>query len=103
MALKIPCFLCGDLLPIKLTKKDKPVLTCNSCGVQAFIRYPKGIERLNALAENRASLKDNYVLCRECDLAVRRTPEKIRRFLVGRAGIYCPGCGSLLLKASEVE
>ncbi|MBI4455415.1 MAG: hypothetical protein HY644_05895 [Acidobacteria bacterium] len=60
MALKIPCFLCGDLLTIKLTKKDKPVITCNSCGVQSFVRYPRGIERLHALAENRASLKERF-------------------------------------------
>lgn len=103
MAHKIACFLCGHFLPIKLTKKDKPVLICNSCGLQAFIRYPKGIERLDVLARGQASLLADFVVCHGCDVAVRRTPEKIQRPLIGQAGIYCPECDSLLLKASQVK
>jgi hypothetical protein len=102
MAQKVPCFICGDLLAVKLTKKQKPVLTCNSCGVQIFVRYVKGIERLDTLTQGRTSIKGDFVVCRACQVAVRRTKEKIQNPILGRAGIYCPECDALLLKSSEV-
>ena len=45
----IPCFLCGDRLAIKRTKRDKPYFLCDPCGVQAFIRRKKGIRLLRML------------------------------------------------------
>lgn len=42
----IPCWLCGEPVPIKFTKKNKPFLICNNCGVQTFIRYGKAEELL---------------------------------------------------------
>ncbi len=44
----IPCWLCGELIPVKFTKKNKPFLICNNCGVQTFIRYGKAEELLIA-------------------------------------------------------
>jgi len=44
----IPCWLCGELIPVKFTKKNKPFLICNYCGVQTFIRYGKAEELLIA-------------------------------------------------------
>ncbi len=44
----VPCWLCGSPVPVKFTKKDKPYLVCKDCGVQTFIRYDKGEERLTA-------------------------------------------------------
>jgi transcription elongation factor Elf1 len=47
-----PCPLCEQKTLIKVTNKDKygknkiPYIVCNDCGVQMFIRYDKGIERL---------------------------------------------------------
>lgn len=45
----IPCFLCGDLVRVKLTKKDKPYFICEPCGVQVFIRYKPGIKLFRKL------------------------------------------------------
>jgi rRNA maturation endonuclease Nob1 len=44
----IPCWLCGSLIPVKFTKKNKPFLICNNCGVQTFIRYGKAEDLLIA-------------------------------------------------------
>ena len=41
-----PCFLCGDMVEIKYSKRQKPYLVCNSCGVQVFIRGKTGIALL---------------------------------------------------------
>lgn len=38
-----PCFLCGNGIPVKFTKKQKPYLTCDPCGIQIFIRRKEGI------------------------------------------------------------
>lgn len=52
----IPCFLCGRTLKVKMTKSDKPYFICDTCGLQAFIRYKSGIrhftELLYSLAED---------------------------------------------------
>ncbi len=42
----IPCWLCGSAVSVKFSKKDKPFLICNNCGVQTFIRYGKAEELL---------------------------------------------------------
>lgn len=42
----IPCWLCGEAVEVKFSKKDKPYLVCKSCGVQTFIRYDKAEELL---------------------------------------------------------
>ena len=46
MSWVIPCWLCDSLIAIKFTKKNKPCLICNNCGVQTFIRYGKAEELL---------------------------------------------------------
>ena len=46
-----PCPLCGAGLPILISKRNKPYCTCNSCGVQIFVRGKAGISRLFKLAE----------------------------------------------------
>ena len=44
----IPCWLCGDPVQVKFSRKDKPYLICDSCGVQTFIRYGKAEDLLIA-------------------------------------------------------
>lgn len=39
----IHCWLCEDICPIKITRKQKPYYICNHCGIQMFIRYSEGI------------------------------------------------------------
>lgn len=56
-----PCFLCGDLVQIKYSKRQKPYLVCNSCGVQIFIRGLPGIARLEKWKNTEIIQKDpNY-------------------------------------------
>jgi hypothetical protein len=38
----IPCFLCGNGLEVKSSKRNKPYLICDWCGVQTFIRGQGG-------------------------------------------------------------
>lgn len=49
----LPCPLCERDLNIKLSKKNKPYVVCDLCGVQLFIRKKEGINILiNYLQEN---------------------------------------------------
>ena len=41
------CPLCENMLEIKMTKKNKPYVVCNDCGMQIFIRRQEGINKLN--------------------------------------------------------
>jgi hypothetical protein len=45
----IPCFLCQQDIEIKSSKRGKPYLVCNSCGIQTFIRGKKGIKLFSDL------------------------------------------------------
>jgi hypothetical protein len=47
---EFPCPLCGEGLPILLSKRNKPYFTCNRCGVQTFVRGKTGISRLHEMA-----------------------------------------------------
>ena len=44
----IPCWLCGSPIPVKFSKKRKPYLICDNCGLQIFIRYGKAEDLLIA-------------------------------------------------------
>lgn len=57
MGWMIPCWLCGELIPVKFTKKNKPFLICNNCGVQTFIRYGKAEELLIAKIKQYREVK----------------------------------------------
>ena len=50
-AFEFPCPFCGAGLPILPTKKNKPYCTCNSCGVQLFVRGKNGIRRLRKMVD----------------------------------------------------
>lgn len=41
-----PCPLCGEWLPIKSSKTNKPYIICPVCGVQMFVRYKIGERRM---------------------------------------------------------
>ena len=44
----IPCWLCDQSVEVKFSRKDKPYLICDNCGVQTFIRYGQAEELLIA-------------------------------------------------------
>ena len=96
---KFPCPLCKTPLEIRTSKTGKPYLTCDEDGVQLFVRYPKGIERLEALSKRNISFIENFVVCSRCDVAVKKSFHKIEDPLFSQAGLYCPSCEELLLEA----
>jgi hypothetical protein len=49
---EFPCPVCGAGLPILITKRKKPYCTCNSCGIQLFVRGKVGISRFLKLIRN---------------------------------------------------
>jgi len=98
-AKEIPCWLCQSPLPIRLSKKGKPYLVCDKCGLQAFVRYRAGIDRLEQFSETNARHLDKFVVCRNCDVAVKRSLSKITEPYFSKAGIRCPSCEELLLNA----
>ncbi|MFC1951215.1 hypothetical protein ACFLXN_02260 [Chloroflexota bacterium] len=42
----VPCWLCSIPIEVRHSKKNKPFLICNNCGVQIFIRYDRAEELL---------------------------------------------------------
>ena len=47
-----PCPVCTELLEVRLTKKRKPYITCDPCGIQMFVRGPAGISGFDRLIES---------------------------------------------------
>ena len=46
-----PCPVCTQAREVRETKKDKPYLICDPCGVQVFVRGPAGIAEFDRLLE----------------------------------------------------
>jgi predicted RNA-binding Zn-ribbon protein involved in translation (DUF1610 family) len=107
---KFPCPICARSLEVRLTKKGKPYLTCDPCGVQVFIRGPAGIaefERLieqgnrDGLPERLAEMERRYRLtCPECGNKFWAEPELIETSVWNGSlqGFRCPqkGCGKIV-------
>ena len=75
---KFPCPICMKPREVRTTKKSKPYLTCDPCGVQLFIRGPAGIEEFHRLLEG-SMRQDVLSRLQEMDQRYRLT---------------CPDCGS---------
>ena len=103
-----PCSLCGAPLAIRETKKGKPHLICNSCGVQMFIRYAEGIHRLEQLLAEAQNVDIRKLLsilakrykktCPKCQHGFWIEEKLIRTSSWdGKLiGYECPGCGALV-------
>ena len=44
------CPLCGRPLDVRMSKKNKPYVTCGDCSLQMFVRGPVGVERFDQRA-----------------------------------------------------
>ena len=44
-----PCPICGTSLDVRLSKKGRPYLTCDACGMQLFVRTDEGVRRFEKL------------------------------------------------------
>lgn len=51
-----PCPICGAALDIRESKKGKPYVVCNACGVQLFVRNGAGIRRFEKLIDDASEL-----------------------------------------------
>ena len=72
-----PCPVCMDPREVKLTKKAKPYITCDPCGIQVFIRGPAGITAFDRLV-NRADTDNLWSRLAEMETRYR---------------LKCPECG----------
>lgn len=72
-----PCPVCTDPREVRMTKKRKPYITCDPCGIQLFIRGPAGIAAFERLVD-RACREDLWTRLKEME----------RRYHV-----KCPECG----------
>lgn len=75
---KFPCPVCSVARPVRLTKKNKPYVTCDPCGIQVFVRGPQGISEFNRLLEQG-----------EQEDLPTRLKEMERRYR-----LTCPKCGT---------
>ena len=84
----LPCPLCARGLDIRETKKNKPYVICDPCGLQLFVRNDTGIaifERLVAGAQQRhiwdrlEELQQQYrKKCPECGRMFWVHPDRIK-------------------------
>lgn len=103
-----PCPICTRPLEVRLTKKNKPYVTCDPCGVQLFIRGPAGIEEFKRLIEraNRDGLMERLkemeqryrLTCSECGCKFWAEPNLIEtNTFNGRLkGFRCPKCKEIV-------
>lgn len=104
-----PCCVCGEAREVRTTKKGKPYLICDPCGMQMFVRVEPGIRRFEQLVEDAdrnniwkrlADLQQRYQLqCPRCGKKFWLTTELIKTSWVnGRLeGYRCPDaqCGGI--------
>ena len=97
-----PCPVCMKPREVRTTKKSKPCLTCDPCGIQLFIRGPAGIEEFHRLLEGsmRADvlsrlqeMEQRYRLnCPECGCQFWIEPRLIKTSVFDGSlqGFRCP-------------
>ena len=105
---KFPCPVCTDAREVKLTKKGKPYITCDPCGVQVFIRGPAGIDEFKRLIErgNRDGLLERLeemerryrLTCPVCGFKFWIEPKLIKTstFDGSLKGFRCPKCEEIV-------
>ncbi len=105
-----PCPVCTQPREVRMTKKDKPYVICDPCGVQVFIRGPAGIAEFDRLVERTSGeglverLKEmarQYRLtCPECGGQFWIKPELVKTSVFDGSlkGFRCPqeGCGAVV-------
>ena len=108
--LRVPCPICTELLDVRESKKKKPYVVCDACGVQMFVRNAQGISRFEELARkaNRgnafdrlAEMEERYrKTCPKCGRTFWVSPDLIKTSVMnGRfLGYCCPakGCNGVV-------
>lgn len=100
-----PCPVCGVGLEVRETKKDKPYVVCDPCGMQLFVRNQTGIGRFNQLIADAAQrniwarleeLQQRYQKkCPECGQRFWINPEQLKTNWMDGSfeGYLCPANG----------
>lgn len=102
------CPVCAEPRDVRITKKKKPYITCDPCGIQLFIRGPAGIAAFNRSIESADSegvfpklreMERRYHLkCPECGCRFWIEPQlaKTSIFDGSLQGFRCPEkkCGA---------
>jgi transcription elongation factor Elf1 len=105
-----PCPVCMQPREVRITKKDKPYLICDPCGVQLFIRGPAGIAEFDRLSERASEAgivvqlkemsRQYRLLCPKCGRQFWIKPELIKTsaFDGSLKGFRCPqkDCGAIV-------
>ena len=103
-----PCPVCTDPREARLTKKKKPYITCDPCGIQVFIRGPAGIAAFNRLIDRAdgqdlwarlAEMEQRYRLkCPKCGCRFWAERELVKTDWVNGSflGFRCPECKELV-------
>ena len=110
-----PCPLCARGLDVRQTKKRKPYVICDPCGMQLFVRTKAGINRFEGLVSNSASrgiwerleeLQRQYqVKCPECGNRFWIHPARVKTNWVDGSfeGYRCPEKGCKGVAKLQVE
>jgi predicted RNA-binding Zn-ribbon protein involved in translation (DUF1610 family) len=97
-----PCPVCTVPREVRASKKDKPYLTCDPCGIQVFIRGPAGITEFSRLLQTTSEeglltrlnhMEQRYRLtCPECGNRFWIMPKLIKTsaFDGSIKGFRCP-------------
>jgi transcription elongation factor Elf1 len=107
---KFPCPVCASPRDVRQSKKNKPYIVCDPCGIQLFIRGPAGIEEFNRLKERvdredlLARIKEMERRCRltcpecGCQFWIERRLVKTSGFDGSFKGFRCPqrDCGAIV-------
>ena len=101
-ARRFPCPICSLPQDVRGSKKGKPYITCNTCGVQLFIRGQLGIAEFNklldrtrlegSLARMNEVLRRYYVRCFACGTQFWIEPQLIATSMFDGSlkGVRCP-------------
>jgi transcription elongation factor Elf1 len=106
-----PCPVCGVATEVRITKKDKPYVTCYPCGIQLFIRGPAGVSGFNRLVargepviQTLSEMERRYRLtCEECGTQFWAEPQlaKTSIFDGHLQGFRCPKCNEVVSWKTE--
>ena len=107
---RFPCPLCGKGLDVRQTKKKKPYVICDPCGVQLFVRSKAGMHVFEQLVSDAGQrniwkrlddLQRRYRgKCPECGKEFWIVPDQIKTSWVDGTfeGYRCPerGCDGVV-------
>jgi predicted RNA-binding Zn-ribbon protein involved in translation (DUF1610 family) len=79
-----PCPICGVATDVRITKKDKPYITCDPCGVQVFVRGPRRDQCLQPLSR---TWRNDYGGAFGNGRAISPDLPEVRNHVLGRTAI----------------